>query len=92
MDTFFMFGKYTLNSVKKISSKRTQAATALIEKNGGKLKSGYSLLGKDDLVLIVDFPNFKRAMKTSVELGKLLEIGFNTAPAITVDEFDLLVG
>jgi hypothetical protein len=40
----------------------------------------------------VDFPNEKQAMKTSVELAKLLGIGFTTAPAVSVEEFDKLLG
>jgi hypothetical protein len=31
-------------------------------------------------------------MKTSVELTKLLGIGFTTSPAVMMDEFDELIG
>jgi uncharacterized protein with GYD domain len=91
MTTFFMFGKYSGESVKKISSKRTKEATELIQKNGGEVKAGYALLGKYDLVLIVDLPNKEQAMKTSVGLTRMLGISFSTAPAVTVEEFDQLM-
>jgi hypothetical protein len=42
-------------------------------------------------LLIADFPGVKEAMKTSVELTKLLGISFTTAPAVTVEEFDELI-
>lgn len=92
MATYFLFGKYSLAGITDISAERTKKATKMIEKNGGKVKEGYALLGEHDLVLIVDFPNEKQVMKTSVELAKLLGIAFTTAPAVSVEEFDKLLG
>lgn len=91
MQTFFMFGKYSSDSVKEISAERTVKAAAVIGDGGGKLRAGYALLGKTDLVLIVDFPGVKGAMKASVELTKLLGISFTTLPAVTMEEFDELI-
>ena len=90
MTTYFMFGKYSMDSVKKISAERTVKATSVIGDLGGEIKAGYALLGKTDLVLIVELPGMKEAMKASVELNKLLGIAFTTAPAVTVEEFDKL--
>lgn len=90
MGTFFMFGNYSPDSIQKISAKRTGETKALIEKFGGKLKSGYALLGEKDLVLIVELPGKEEAIKTSVALSKMLGIGFSTAPAVTVETFDQL--
>ena len=92
MATFFMFGRYSIDSIGKISAARTDAATAVVEGLGGEIKAGYALLGKEDLILIVEFPGIKEAMKASVELAKLLGVGFTTAPAVTVAEFDKWVG
>lgn len=91
MATYFMFGTYTMDAVKGMSPKRTEKAVSLIRAAGGELKAAYALLGKTDLVFIVDFPGNQEAMKASVELAKQLGIGFTTAPAVTVDEFDRLV-
>ena len=82
MATFVMFGKYTQQSIKDISAERTKDATAVIEKNGGEVVSGYALLGDIDLVLIVNFPDIGQAMKTSVALSKMLGIGFATSHAV----------
>ena len=92
MTTYFMFGKYSHDSIKQISVQRTKEAVAEIGKNGGKLNAGYALLGEQDLVLIVDFPSPEQAMKTSVALAKLLGISFSTAPAVSMEDFDKLVG
>jgi uncharacterized protein with GYD domain len=91
MATYLMFGKYSQDSIKQISIKRTEKAKELIKKNGGEIKSGYALLGKSDLVLIVDLPDLEQAIKTSVALSKLLGISFSTAPAVSMDVFDKLM-
>ena len=88
---YFMFGKYSQESIKEISAERTDNTITLIEKHGGKLTAGYALLGEKDLILIVDLPNIEQAMKTSVALSKMLGIGFSTSPAVTIDTFDKLM-
>jgi uncharacterized protein with GYD domain len=85
-----MFGKFSIDAVKEISAERTVKATAVIGDVGGEVKAAYALLGETDVVLIVDYPGVKEAMKASVELTKLLGISFTTAPAVTVEEFDKL--
>ena len=92
MATYFLFGKYTLDSIRQISTQRTDQATALIRDAGGALKSGYALLGEHDLVLIAEFPGPEQAMKASVGLARLLGISFTTAPAVSIEAFDKLVG
>jgi uncharacterized protein with GYD domain len=92
MATFFLFGKYTHEAIKEISADRTARGAAVIKENGGVIKDGYALLGDIDLILIVDFPGVEQAMKASVNLSKLLGISFTTSPAVSVEEFDKLVG
>jgi uncharacterized protein with GYD domain len=92
MATYFMFGKYSKAAMKAISAKRTDKAIALVKANGGEVQAGYALLGDTDLVLIVDLPDTEHAMKTSAALSKLLGISFSTAPAVSMAEFDKLMG
>ena len=92
MATYLMFGKYSDDSIKQISAKRSEDAMAVVSKAGGELEGGYALLGDYDLVLIIDLPGMEQAMKTSVALAKLLGISFTTSPAMTIEEFDKLVG
>ena len=91
MGTYLMFGRYSLGAVKEISAERTDKGAAVIEKYGGEVKGGYALLGKDDLVLIVDFSGTEQAMKASVALTKLLGISFTTSPAVSVEDFDKMM-
>ena len=91
MGIYLMFGKYSPDSVQEISSERTEKAEELIKNNGGTVKDGYALLGSSDLLLIVEFPDTASAVKTSVDMGKMLGVSFATTPAITIEEFDKLV-
>jgi uncharacterized protein with GYD domain len=92
MATFFMFGKYTSDAANKISSERTQQVRDAIAKRGGTIKDIYALLGQYDLVLIVELPNMGEAMKAAVMLGRITGISFSTAAAVSVEEFDKMVG
>jgi uncharacterized protein with GYD domain len=91
MATFVMFGEYSQDSIKDISAKRTEKAKDLIKKNGGEIKAGYALLGKVDLVLVLELPDSEQAMKTSVALSKMLGISFTTAPAVSMKRFDKMM-
>jgi uncharacterized protein with GYD domain len=90
MATFVMLGKYTTQALADLSPHRTDKAVALIKENKGELVSMYAALGENDLVLILEFPGVKEAMKASVALTKMTGIAFNTSPALPVDEFDKL--
>lgn len=91
MATYLMFGKYSAGALKGISAKRTEDAKALIKQHGGELRAAYALLGFVDLVMVVDLPDTARAMAASAALAKATGIAFNTAPAVTVEEFDKLI-
>lgn len=92
MAKFLMLGKYSQEAIKGITAERTNRVKDTIEKGGGKINSMFALLGNYDLVFLVDFPGIQEAIKTSVALTKLTGISFTTSPAITVEEFDKLVG
>lgn len=91
MPTYVMSGSYSLEGMRGISPARTDETTALIRKHGGELRAVYALLGKPDLLVIVDLPDNARAMQTSMSLSRLLGVAFTTSPALTVQEFDRLV-
>jgi uncharacterized protein with GYD domain len=90
MQTFFMFGKYNNEALKKISSDRTHKAINTIQEMGGRVKSVYALLGNNDLVFIVNLPSAASATMVSISLTKLTGITFTTSVAIPVDEFDAM--
>lgn len=89
---FVMLGKYTLEAIKNISKERTEQVKKVISENKGRIEAVYVLLGNYDLLFIVNFPSEKEAVKCSVKLSQLTGIGFTTLTAISVSEFDRLVG
>ncbi|NTW17604.1 MAG: GYD domain-containing protein [Syntrophaceae bacterium] len=91
MPIFMMFGKYSTDALKKISSERTKKAIEIIKKNGGKVISMYAVLGEHDLVFTLDFPDAEKALSTSVALNVLTGISFVTSPVVDVEQFDRLV-
>jgi len=92
MAKFLMLGRYSSEAIKGIAADRTKKGVEIIEKAGGKVNAMYALLGRYDLAFVVDFPGVAEAMKASVALAKLTGIGFTTSPAISVEEFDRIVG
>ena len=91
MTTFFMFGKYSAESIKGMSAERTKEVSQEIEKLSGKVNDIYGLMGDYDLVLIVDFPNLEDAVKTSIKLNRMTGISFTTSTAIPVGTLDDLI-
>ncbi len=57
MATFFMFGKYSSDAIKKISVKRTEQAIDTIQSLGGETNGVYALLGEYDLLFCVKLRN-----------------------------------
>lgn len=92
MAIFLMFGSYSSEAIKGISSERTARARELIEQNGGKIISMYAVMGDHDLVFTIDFPGADEAMAASVALYKLSGIHFSTSPVVDVEQFDKLMG
>ncbi len=92
MATFFMFGKYSPQSVKEISEKRTRQVMEIVQDFGGEIREMYAVLGAYDVVMIVDFANMEEALKVSVAISQALGISFSTLPAIRIEEFDRLIG
>ena len=91
MATYLLLGEYSIDSLEEISAERTDQAEALVKQYGGRIRSGYVLLGAPDLVLITEFRNTEQAMKASIALAKLLGVAFTTAPAVSIEDFDKLI-
>ena len=67
-----------------------EKAEEVIRAHGGEAIGVYALLGAFGLVLIVELPDIKTAMRVSLELTRLTGVGFQTSPAVDVARFDTL--
>ncbi len=92
MPIFLMFGNYTTETVKGISSERTEKVVNIIKQNGGEVRSMYAVLGEHDLVFIVDFPDIEKVMAASVAIRNLTGLSFKTSPLVEVEKFDKMLG
>lgn len=84
MATFIMCGKYSQEAIKQISAERHQKVDELLKKLGGEMKGEFCMLGKKDVLFIVELPSTREAMKLSVALSKMTGIAFTTSAAVTV--------
>jgi len=91
MAKYLMLGKYSPEGLKGMSADRTGQVIEAIQESGGKVDVMYALLGCYDLAFIVDFPANSDAIKSSAAISKITGIGFNTFPAMAIEEFDKLV-
>ena len=91
MATYFLFGKYSADAIKGMSSDRTEKAGKLVKEFGGEVKSVYALLGEKDLVIIASFPDSGQALKSSLAISKLTGIAFSTSEAVAVEDFDRMI-
>ncbi len=92
MATFIMTGKYSTDSLRQISAQRSGEANEIVRQCGGSISAAYATMGEADLLVITEFPAVEQAIQASVALSKALDISFATIPAITVADFDTLVG
>jgi len=91
MQTYIMFGKYSVQSLQGMSVQRTQRAKDLVQQLGGEIEQLYATLGDRDLLIVAKLPDTEAAMKASVALTKLTGIALSTAPAVSVEAFDKLM-
>ena len=91
MSTYILLGRYSLEAIKGIDAKRTRIAHDMAVKYKGKLNSVYALCGKNDLLLITEFPGTAEALQYSVALTRQTGIAFSTSEAIPADHFDQIM-
>jgi uncharacterized protein with GYD domain len=91
MQTYFMFGRYSQESLKGISARRTEQSVGMIESFNGQVTAMYALMGQYDIVLIVNLPGNREALESSIALTRLTGIDFITSPAFAVERFDDMI-
>jgi len=92
MATYIMLGRYSAEALKGISADRTRRGNELAGKFGGKIKEIYALMGKNDLLLVAEFPGAGAAIQFSVALSRMTGIAFATSEALPAAQFDELMG
>ena len=89
--TYFMFGSYSPDSIKKISPHRTDDVVGIVERFNGQILAMYALIGAYDVVIVMNLPGNQEAMEVSVALHRATGISFTTAPALSIGRYDELI-
>ena len=92
MATYVMLGRYSAEALKGISADRTKKGSELAGRFGGTIKEIYALMGKNDLLIVAEFPGAGAAVQFSVALSRMTGIAFATSEALTATQFDELMG
>ena len=95
MAKFLVSVSYSVEGAKGLrkdgGTKREHAARAAVESLGGKLEAFYFAFGKDDVVVIADFPDAVSAAALSVAIGTTGAARCRTTPLMTPAEMDKAV-
>ena len=89
MQTYVTLWKYTkdgLMDIKK-TNKRFEFAKKVVKDAGGKLLAVYGLVGKYDLITVMEMPNEKVAAATILKICSTGRITSQTMTALSLDEF-----
>jgi uncharacterized protein with GYD domain len=88
--SFIQFTQQGLASIKD-SPKRLDAARKAFEQAGAKIKDFYLVMGKYDIVIVVEAPNDEAIAKTSLAIASKGNIKTSTSRAFTEAEYRKLI-
>ena len=89
MQTYVTLWKYTkdgLMDIKK-TNKRFELAIKVVKDAGGKVHSAYGLVGKYDLMTVMEMPNEKVAAATILKICSTGRVTSQSMTALTLEEF-----
>lgn len=93
MPTFITFVNWTDQGIRNVKEAphRAEAARALLEKMGGKVKDIYITSGEQDIVFIADAPDGDVMAKFALAIGSQGNVRTNTARAWTESDFAKII-
>ena len=89
MQTFITLWKYTREGLADIRNTpdRFKAVNEIIRSHGGKLLGAYGLLGKHDVITIMEMPDEKAATAAILKIASKGRVTGETMTAIPMDDF-----
>ncbi len=89
MALYVTLWKYTTEGFKDVkkAQKRFDMAKRAIKASGGKIVSIYGLMGKYDLISIMDMPSDKAAATIILKICSTGRITSETMPALAIEDF-----
>ncbi len=89
MQTYVTLWQYTKDGLADIKKthKRFELAKKIIKHAGGKLVSVYGLIGKYDLMTVMEMPDEKALASTILKICSTGRVTSQTMTALAVDDF-----
>ena len=87
MNTFFLFGKYHLDQVCKITADQNRQIDDLVTQMGGQMIGYYALMNRNELLLNAELPTVETAVKLNSALESLLGLEFCWELATPIEAF-----
>ncbi|MBI4234249.1 MAG: GYD domain-containing protein [Chloroflexi bacterium] len=89
MPLFVALGKSTDEGIRHLENLATRHNQAVrrVEQAGGKVVASYALLGGYDYLVILDFPDERKALQFMAREGARGHVRYETLPAVPFDEF-----
>jgi uncharacterized protein with GYD domain len=89
MASYILFGSYSPDAVHKISAGRTKELQSALKEAGAEIKETCALLGGQyDVLVKIEVPGVKEAMKASIQATRLTGMNFTTCATVDIEEFD----
>ena len=94
MPTYIALLKWTSQGIANVrdSGKRLDAGREAFAKAGLKLKDAYLIMGRYDLVTVVEAPDDETYAKATLALGAQGNVSSETLKALTEDEYRRIIG
>jgi len=94
MPTYIALLKWTSQGIANVrdSGKRLDAGREAFAKAGLKLKDAYLIMGRYDLVTVVEAPDDETYAKATLALGAQGNVSSETLKAFTEDEYRRIIG
>ena len=91
MNTYFLFGKYHLDQVCKITTDHNRQIGDLVSRLQGELTGCYALMSCNELLLNVELPTQDAAMQLTSALERLFGVTFCWELATPIDAFTSMI-
>lgn len=89
MPTYITLVNYTQKGIENVkeSPQRLEAAKKAFQKLGAKLKEFYLVMGRYDIILVIEAPNDEAIAKIALALGSLGSVRTESFRAFKEDEY-----
>ena len=93
MPTYITLGRWTQQGIEKVkeSPARLEAFKKLVKSAGGEVKGFYLVMGRYDIVTVIEAPNDEAVARVALATGSKGSLKTETLRAFTEDEYRKII-